>query len=162
LIALTDEAIARLFIAATRLTEDADRTALLRKFAYVAERRPRADQLRHMEQLPSGGPGETNVSPENRPRAEQVRQMPQLPSGASQLRNYSAVEHRPRSPDAAMRMRQHRARVRNGVAVVGVPVTGAIVGFLVRGGFLRDAEFHERDAIGAAIAAALERAARER
>ena len=38
--AFDDGAIARILIGATRFERDADRTALLRKFAYVAEKRP--------------------------------------------------------------------------------------------------------------------------
>jgi hypothetical protein len=42
MLAFDDGAIARVLIAATRLPRDADRIALLRKFCYIAERRPRA------------------------------------------------------------------------------------------------------------------------
>jgi hypothetical protein len=51
-LALDDGAIARVLIAATRLPRDADRTALLRKFAYVAERRPPAIARRALERKP--------------------------------------------------------------------------------------------------------------
>ena len=66
----------------------------------------------------------------------------------------------PRSPDAE-RMRKYRYRLRREIAIVPVPVNGAIVGYLARVGLLRrDHEVHERAEIGAAIAAALERLAR--
>jgi hypothetical protein len=61
-----------------------------------------------------------------------------------------------RSPDAE-RMRRYRARLKRQIAIVPVPITGAILGHLVRRGFLRDREVHARAEIGAAIAAALER-----
>jgi len=108
-LAFDDGAIARILIGATRFERDADRTALLRKFCYIAERRPWA---------------------------------------------------RAPSPDAE-RMRRYRGRLRREIAIVPVPVTGAIVGYLARAGYLRrDRDVHERREIGAAIAAALERAAR--
>jgi len=55
MLALDDGAIARILIGATRFERDADRTALLRKFAYVAERRP--PQLAQMAQSSGGGAG---------------------------------------------------------------------------------------------------------
>jgi hypothetical protein len=135
MLALDDGAIARLLIAASRFPLSADRIRFLEKFVAEAERRP-PEQVVQMDQLPSGASGETNVSGENRPR----------------------------SPDAArMRMRQHRARVRRGVAVVSVEISGAIINYLVREGLLRgDRQYHERAEIGAAITAALDSAARER
>jgi hypothetical protein len=133
MLALDDGAIARILIGATRFERDADRTALLRKFAYVAERRPpdRAGQLRQMAQS-SGG---LAAGPNGPPR-------------------------RPISPDAE-RMRRYRARLRRGVAYVPLPVTRLIVDYLVRRGLLpRDREAADRVEIGLAAAAALERAAR--
>ena len=94
-----------------------------------------------------------------------------LASGANRadlLRKFAAAaergsENRPRaaarSPDAE-RMRKYRSRLRREIAIVPVPVTGAIVGYLARAGLLRrDREAHGRDEIGRAIAAVLERAA---
>ena len=65
-----------------------------------------------------------------------------------------------RSP-AAVKQAAYRARLRRGVAFVPVPVTGPIVDYLAREGLIpRAREFADRTEIGAAIAAALERAAR--
>ena len=121
MLALDDGAIARILIGATRFGRDEERTALLRKFAYIAERIP-----------------------------------PAYHGGVSAASNDAPG----RSPDAE-RMRKYRSRLRREIAIVPVPVTGAIVGYLARAGLLRhDRDVHERREIGAAIAAALERAAR--
>jgi len=133
--AFDDGAIARILIGATRFERDADRTALLRKFAYVAEKRP---------------------PPIARSGVDQLSQMAQSSGG----RATDVSVRRPRSPDAE-RMRRYRARLRRGVAYVPLPVTRLIVDYLVRGGLLpRDREAADRVEIGLAAAAALERAAR--
>jgi hypothetical protein len=98
-----------------------------------------ADRVRLLERFaeradPSGR-RTTNIAPGRRPRAGR------------------------RSP-AAEKQRRYRERLRREVALIPVPVTRAIVSYLVRSGLLRDREVHERAEIGAAIAAALERAAR--
>jgi MoxR-like ATPase len=121
MLAFDDGAIARILIGATRFERDDQRTALLRRFVYAAERRP-----------------------------------PEHVSGADK----SAPENRPRSPDARERMRRYRERLRRQVAIVGVPVTGAVIHYLVRERLLPNKEVHARDEIGRAIAAALEHLAR--
>ena len=119
MLAFTDEGIARILIGATRFERDEQRTALLRKFAYIAELRPW-------------------------PRAD---------------RSSTASNDAPPSPDAE-RMRRYRGRLRREIAIVPVPVTRPILDYLARAGLLRrDRDVHERREIGAAIAAALERAA---
>ena len=130
MLAFDDGAIARIMIAASRFERDAERTALLRKFADAAERG--ADQVAQMLQLPrSGRSTETNVS----------------------------VRRRARSP-AAEKQRRYRERLRRGVAYVPLPVNRLIVDYLVRAGLLpRDREAADRVEIGLAAAAALERAA---
>ena len=128
-------------IGATRFECDEERTALLRKFAYIAERRP-PERNRPLN-LPRGGDSRSS-------------------GGVSTVANATLENRRAtaRSPDAE-RMRRYRGRLRREIAIVPVPVTGAIVGYLARVGLLRrDREVHERREIGAAIAAALERAAR--
>ena len=77
MLALDDGAIARILIGATRFERDADRTALLRKFAYVAERRP--PQLAQMSQ--SVGRATGNKFP--------VRDRPRSPD-AERMRRYRA------------------------------------------------------------------------
>ena len=138
MLALDDGAIARILIGATRFERDADRTALLERFAATADPpRPRADQLSQMAQSPrSGLSGGLNRAPGRRPRAGR------------------------RSP-AAEKQARYRERLRRGVAYVPLPVTRLIVDYLVRGGLLpRDREAADRVEIGLAAAAALERAAR--
>ena len=121
MLALDDGAIARILIGATRHERDSERCALLRRFAYLAERRPPSYQ-----RAPNGAP-----------------------------------ENRPRSPGVREHMRRYRARLKHGIAIVPVPIDGAIVAYLVREGLLRrDKEAHARDEIGRAIAAVLGRLAR--
>jgi hypothetical protein len=138
LLALTDEGIARLLIAASRFPLAADRLWFLEKFADAADPpRPRTDQLIRTDQSPrSGLSGAPNRAPGRRPRAAR------------------------RSP-AAEKQARYRERLRRGVAYVPLPVTRLIVDHLVRGGLLpRDREAADRVEIGLAAAAALERAAR--
>ena len=85
-IAFDDAAIARLLIAATRFERDADRTALLRKFADVAERRP--------WQSSGGVSTEPNVSVEKRPRADQLGKIAQSPR-RPRARSPAAVNQAP-------------------------------------------------------------------
>jgi hypothetical protein len=60
-------------------------------------------------------------------------------------------------------MRRYRRRLRAGTAVVGVEVSAATVGYLVRAGYLRsDREALPRAEIARAIALALAAFARER
>jgi hypothetical protein len=78
-LAFDDAAIARIMIAASRFERDSERTALLRKFAYVAERIPPSR---------SGGSGDPNGTPERRqPRspaaAKQARYRERLRSGVA-------------------------------------------------------------------------------
>ena len=128
-----DGALARILIGATRFERDADRTALLRKFAYLAERRPREVELGHLAHLKTG------VSAASR----------------------DAVRRRPRRSPAAEKQRRYRERLRRGIAYVPLPVTRLIVDYLARRGLLpRDREAADRVEIGLAAAAALERAAR--
>jgi hypothetical protein len=72
------------------------------------------------------------------------------------------MSSRRRTPSpAAERMRRHRARLRDGKAVVSVQVSGEIVDYLAREGLIPGArEFADRAEIGAAASAALERLAR--
>ena len=132
MLAFSDDALARILIAATRFERDADRTALLERFAATADPPGRcADQ-----QPRSGLSGGLNRAPGRRPRAGR------------------------RSP-AAEKQARYRERLRRGVAYVPLPVTRLIVDYLVRGGLLpRDREAADRVEIGLAAAAALERAAR--
>ena len=139
MLALDDGAIARILIGATRFERDADRTALLERFAATADPpRPRADQLSQMAQSPRSGL-----------------------SGASPI---EAPGRRPRAARrslAAAKQARYRERLRRGVAYVPLPVTRLIVDYLVRTGLLpRDREGADRVEIGLAAAAALERAAR--
>jgi hypothetical protein len=72
MLALDDGALARILIGASRFEDAADRTALLRKFAYVAERRP--PQLAQMGQSSGGRAGGPNGPPRPRsPDAERMR-----------------------------------------------------------------------------------------
>jgi hypothetical protein len=58
-------------------------------------------------------------------------------------------------------MRRYRANLRAGVVFAAVPLDGAILGWLLRAGFLRrDREAHSRAEIAAAVRAALDRIAR--
>ena len=85
-------------------------------------------------------------------------------SGFSGTSPIEASGRRPRAARrsaAAEKQSRYRANLRRGVAYVPLPVTRPILDYLARAGLLRrDRDVHERREIGAAIAAALERAAR--
>jgi len=81
MLALDDGAIARILIGATRFERDADRTALLRKFAYLAEKRPPpiarsgADQLSQMAQSSGGRATDVSVRRPRSPDAERINSL---------------------------------------------------------------------------------------
>jgi len=98
--------------------------------------------------------------------ADRVRLLRDFARRAEDVSGLSGAPNRaPRGPraarysPAAAKQARYRERLRREVALIPVPVTRAIVSHLVRSGLLRDREVHERAEIGAAIAAALERAA---
>ena len=69
---------------------------------------------------------------------------------------------RPRTP-AAAKQAAYRLRLQSGVAVVPLPVTGAIVDYLARAGLLPPGrEAASRAEIGIAVRRVLDRLARER
>jgi hypothetical protein len=136
-LAFDDAAIARIMIAASRFERDAERTALLRKFAYIAERRP-----------PPAIGGVSTSSNDTPPRL------------GDRSKTVSSSEELTRSP-AAEKQRRYRERLRSGVEYVPLPVNRLILDYLVQRGLLpRDREAADRVEIGLAAAAALERAAR--
>jgi hypothetical protein len=61
-LAFDDAAVARLLIAATRFTADAERSAMLRRFCYIAERAP-----------PARPGGKNTPAPAPSPDAERMR-----------------------------------------------------------------------------------------
>jgi hypothetical protein len=165
MIALDDSALARILIGATRHEDADDRTALLLRFACVAERRPcsvdsRLDKRGKKTPLSTVAKTGSKFDPVRdkknpiSPAADQLGQMTQLSGGRA------GGPPRPRSPDAE-RMRRYRARLRREIAIVPTPVSAATIGYLVRHGYLRgEREAYGREEIGRAIAAALERLAR--
>lgn len=139
MLALTDEAVARLLIAASRFPLSADRIGFLEKFAAAAERRPRAEQLRK------------NSAVENRPPTYQLGQMAQLPSGGSTGTNLP-VERRPRRRSrAAANQASYRARDRAGVRIFRFPLSYDDLEFFADVGWLPDEKLADHDAVVAAV-----------
>ena len=58
---------------------------------------------------------------------------------------------------AALRQRRHRERRRAGIFMVPVQVSGAMVEAVIERGYLNEADAHDLDGIGEAIAAAARR-----